>query len=285
MAYDLTGQRFGRLLVLKKSDENIQKKSKLIIWHCICDCGNEVDIRSQDLRSGKIQSCGCLHKDIISTHGLSRNRLYQIWIDMRSRCNNTNLKCYYNYGGRGIKVCEEWDNYQSFYNWSMNNGYMDELTIDRIDVNGNYEPNNCKWSTKLEQENNRRNNRFSYYNSEKMTISDFKRITGISRNFITNNLNKNKTFDEIKREYDEIISNCSIPSKYSSLELSNILNDRHSDTLSKLKRLKTSMPDFDKYIIEKHYKTKCNNISKYYEIDKHVFNNILVILKERKVKK
>ena len=285
MAYDLTGQRFGRLLVLKKSDENIQKKSKLIMWHCICDCGNEVDIRSQDLRSGKTQSCGCLHKDIISTHGLPRNRLYQIWIDMRSRCNNKNLKCYYNYGGRGIKVCEEWDDYQSFYNWSMNNGYMDELTIDRIDVNGNYEPNNCKWSTKLEQENNRRNNRFSYYNSEKMTIADFKRITGISRNFITNNLNKNKTFDEIKREYDEIISNCSIPSKYSSLELSNILNDRHSDTLSKLKRLKASIPDFDKYITEKHYKTKCNNISKYYEIDEHVFNNILGMLKERKIKK
>ena len=118
-----------------------------------------------------------------------------------------------------------------------------------------------------------------------MTISDFKRITGISRNFITNNLNKNKTFDEIKQEYDEIISNCSIPSKYSSLELSNILNDRHSDTLSKLKRLKASMPYFDKYITEKHYKTKCNNISKYYEIDKHVFNNILAMLKERKIKK
>ena len=167
----------------------------------------------------------------------------------------------------------------------MNNGYMDELTIDRIDVNGNYEPNNCRWSTKLEQENNKRNNRFSYYNSEKMTISDFKRSTGISRNFITNNLKRNKTFDEIKQEYDEIIVNCSIPSKYSSLELSNILNDRHSDTLSKLKRLKASIPDFDKYITEKHYKTKCNNISKYYEIDEHVFNNILGILKERKIKK
>ena len=75
MAYDLTGQRFGRLLVLRKSDEDIQKKSTLIMWHCICDCGNEVDVRSQDLRSGKTQSCGCLHKDIISTHGLPRNRL------------------------------------------------------------------------------------------------------------------------------------------------------------------------------------------------------------------
>ena len=285
MAYDLAKQRFGRLYVLNKSKEDIQRKSSFIMWHCLCDCGNEVDVRSQDLRNGKTKSCGCLHKDIVSTHGLSRKRLYHIWIDMRSRCNNKKLKCYHNYGGRGIKVCEEWEDYQNFHNWAINNGYNDKLTIDRINVDGNYEPNNCRWSTKIEQENNKRNNRFSYYNGKRMTISNFMRITGIHRNFIISNLNKNKTFDEIKSEYDDKIAKCTNPSNYSSIELSKTLGDKHSDMISKLKRLKKSNINFDKHITEKYYKTKCNNITKYYEIDESIYTEVLKTLSKRKNKK
>lgn len=204
---------------------------------------------------------------------------------MRSRCNNKKLKCYHNYGGRGIKVCEEWEDYQNFHNWAINNGYNDKLTIDRINVDGNYEPNNCRWSTKIEQENNKRNNRFSYYNGKRMTISNFMRITGIHRNFIISNLNKNKTFDEIKSEYDDKIAKCTNPSNYSSIELSKTLGDKHSDMISKLKRLKKSNINFDKHITEKYYKTKCNNITKYYEIDESIYTEVLKTLSKRKNKK
>lgn len=285
MAYDLTGQRFGRLLVLRKSDEYIQKKSTLIMWHCICDCCNEVDVRSQDLKNGKTQSCGCLHKDIISTHGLSRNRLYQIWIDMRSRCNNKKLKCYHNYGGRGIKVCEEWNDYQNFYNWSINNGYKDELTIDRINVNGNYEPSNCKWATKIEQENNRRNNRYSTYKGERITISDFERVTGITRTYIVTRLNSGKTFDEIEIEYKNIMSKCKVPSEYSSISISESLNDRHGDILSKIRRMLRKNEIKEDEVHETMYITKSNTTSTYYEINEDVYENILKIIKERKIKK
>ncbi len=152
---DLTEQKFGRLLVIKKSDK--KSKNRSIYWTCKCTCGKIKDIRSDSLKIGTIKSCGCLHKEKISTHGLTNHLLYRCWLNMKQRCYDVNYSRYKDWGGRGIKVCFKWkDNFLNFYNWAINNGWQKELQIDRIDNDGNYCPRNCRFVTRSENCKNRR---------------------------------------------------------------------------------------------------------------------------------
>ena len=164
---DLSGARFNRLLVIEKSGRSTDRH---ILWLCKCDCGNETIVTSRDLTSGHTQSCGCYNKEMTSKaktkHGGRGNhknteRLYRIWADMRRRCNSKELKSYKYYGGLGVKVCNEWENYSSFRSWALGKGYQEkapkgECTIDRINPYGNYSPDNCRWATVAEQNRNQR---------------------------------------------------------------------------------------------------------------------------------
>lgn len=177
---DLTGQRFGRLTVIERAP-NVGRKT---MWKCKCDCGNYTVVGQTDLHSQRTKSCGCMFKEQLAErntkHGLSNTRLCSIWRAMKGRCDNPNNRAYKNYGGRGIKVCAEWENdLQAFYSWAISNGYTDELSIDRIDVNGNYCPENCRWASKKVQANNTRANRYLEYNGKRQTIAQWGAETGV----------------------------------------------------------------------------------------------------------
>lgn len=154
---ELAGKRFGKIKVVSR--KGIEKGS--VIWNCVCDCGKEIEISTGRLNFGNVNSCGCVKRQRTiernTTHGKSNTRLYEIWVGMKKRCYNPKCKAHERYGGRGITVCQEWlDDFMNFYNWAMKNGYRDTLSIDRIDVNGNYEPNNCRWASDKEQGRNQR---------------------------------------------------------------------------------------------------------------------------------
>ena len=171
---NLTRMRFGRLTVIEKAEG----KNKQIMWRCKCDCGNEKCVSSGNLRSGCTKSCGCLHDEVAKistkTHGMSKTKIYRVYKTMIARCYYKNTEKYPIYGGRGIRVCQEWiDDFMNFYNWAIANGYSDGLTIDRINNDGNYEPTNCRWITNKKQANNRRSNHFVEIEGEVKTMTEW----------------------------------------------------------------------------------------------------------------
>lgn len=179
---DLTGQRFGRLLVLERA-QNIRAHAA---WLCQCDCGNTKIVSSYQLRSGETISCGCYRKEKTGRQfrkypqAKVNPRIYRIWKLMRCRCYGETSPKYKNYGARGIQICPEWLNdFLAFQTWALESGYSDDLSIDRIDVNGPYSPENCRWTNNIVQCNNKTDNAIYEYQGESHTVADWARIKGI----------------------------------------------------------------------------------------------------------
>jgi hypothetical protein len=192
---DMVGKRFGRLVVIGRADDIDPGRPR---WLCRCDCGNERVVRGISLRKGDTKSCGCIQKERMKllseshiTHGKSKTRLYRIWFNIKCRCYKSSFPDYARYGGRGIKVCDEWkDNFQAFYDWSTSNGYLENLTIDRIDNDGDYSPQNCRWVNTEVQNNNTRRNYYITLNGETLTLSQWAKKCGINRNTLYSRITK-----------------------------------------------------------------------------------------------
>lgn len=177
MINDIKNKRFGRLEVLEITNE--KTSNGCYKWKCKCDCGNIIITNGASLRRGKKNSCGCLmiehQKTQYYKHGHTGERMFNIWRKIKSRCLSKNCVDYKNYGGRGITICNEWLDFINFYNWSTKNGYSDILEIDRINNDGNYEPNNCRWVDRYIQANNKRNNCYYKYDGYIYTIAELSR--------------------------------------------------------------------------------------------------------------
>jgi hypothetical protein len=201
--HDLTGQRFGRLLVIERAEDKIQTNGRhRTRWKCQCDCGNITYVLSEHLVTGDTQSCGCLHHDKITTHGLSNTRIYHIFNGMKQRCYNKKSKDYSRYGGSGVYIDNIWNPYtnegiQNFYNWAISHNYQDGLTIDRINPYGPYSPSNCRWTTPKKQSNNRTNTNWIYDGEEWLTYYEFSNKYKQVKHFVYYKLRKGHSIDEI----------------------------------------------------------------------------------------
>lgn len=180
------GMRMNMLTVIKMSGKDI---NRCILWECRCDCGKVFNATASNLRSGRV-GCGCMTGG--ATHHKTNTRLYTIWTSMKRRCYNPHDKSYQKwYGAKGIKVCDEWkDDFMSFHDWSVSNGYNDTLSIDRIDYNGNYEPSNCRWVTSQVQTRNKSNNVLLSYNKEMLTVTDWARRLNVAQSTIKRRFEK-----------------------------------------------------------------------------------------------
>lgn len=184
---DYTGKRFHYLTVIRfippEERSGYSHSKDVRRWLCQCDCGKYIRVRSDQLKNDRIKSCGCMtakiNGDAHRTHGQKGTRIYKIWANMKDRCYNRKSKDYPRYGGRGIFVCQEWlESFQSFYEWSMENGYEDKLSIDRINNEGGYSPSNCRWTTGKKQCRNRRNTIYIKYKGEEKPLQEWCDLLG-----------------------------------------------------------------------------------------------------------
>lgn len=180
------GERFGRLVVIREAESYNRHRYFL----CKCDCGNEKSIPMDNLKRGRAKSCGCYKIELNITHNETKTRLYHIWHTMKQRCHYKKHINFSDYGGRGISVCKDWQCFEPFRYWALSNGYTDSLTIDRINVDGNYEPENCRWISMKEQQNNRRSNRLVTYKGETKTVQEWAEALGIKSTTLLYRLNQ-----------------------------------------------------------------------------------------------
>ena len=178
---DITGQKFYNLTAIKCVGKN---KSNSALWLCRCDCGNYHTTTSTALKVGDCKSCGCLKqkmsKELHTKHGMTKTRIYGIWQNMKNRCRQPNNPRYKDYGARGITYCDAWEDFESFYKWASETGYNDELTIERIDNNKGYCPENCRWATKEEQQYNKRTTHYLTYKGETKSMAEWSKILNIN---------------------------------------------------------------------------------------------------------
>ena len=179
------GTRFGRLTIIKRTENYVSPKGvKASSWLCQCACGQYCIVVGSKLRSGHTQSCGCMQRDraceCSTKYEHTDHPLYGVWRHIIERCENPRGNSYKNYGGRGIAICTEWrSDFEAFYNWAISSGYTPGLSIDRIDVNGPYSPENCRFATRIQQGRNKRTNRLLEYRGEIKTLSEWAEIMGI----------------------------------------------------------------------------------------------------------
>lgn len=195
---DLTGQKFNHLTVVKLASRNP------IYWECVCDCGNTTFVRTSNLTRGQVKTCGCAHKRGNPTHGHSNTRLYRIYKKIIRRCYCADEPSYHNYGGRGITVCDEWKNdFMTFYNWALDNGYDESLSIDRINNDGNYEPTNCRWVDSKQQSNNRRTNKLFRYKGKTQTLMQWCEEYNVNYERVYARLSRGWNFEEAIETKDD----------------------------------------------------------------------------------
>lgn len=199
MIKDYTNEKYGRLTVIKF----VERKNHKTYWKCQCECGNEIILPIAYLTSGDTKSCGCLRKEICSIREKNKSfiknkRLYRIWQDMKRRCYNKKRPAYRYYGAKGVKICNEWKiSFKNFQEWAITNGYKDNLTIDRINNNGNYEPNNCRWVTRKEQNNNMSTNHIVEYKGKKYTLAKLAETYNLNYNLIKSRIRYNWNINDI----------------------------------------------------------------------------------------
>ena len=181
---DILGKKFNRLKVVKRLKKNSRGE---VIFLCTCECGNNIEVRKWNLTSGNTKSCGCLKSETSSnlgkshtTHGMRYTKIYKIWESMKRRCDSKVCERYMNYGDRGIKYVDSWKEFVPFYEWAIKNGYKEGLSIDRIDVDGNYEPSNCQWVTLKKQHLNKTTSTKIEYNGAFYTVSELAEMSGVS---------------------------------------------------------------------------------------------------------
>ena len=191
---NIAGERFGKLVVIKPMKTSGPRKGKHVVWECVCDCGGVTHVLSSSLRCGDTQSCGCSkgnHK-----HGGRHTRLYSIWTNIKTRTTNPNATRFSNYGGRGIKLCQDWANsFEAFRKWAESNGYADGLSIDRINNDGDYEPVNCRWANAALQSSNTRISLKLTHNGKTQTLNGWAREMGIGASTLSRRLKSGMPLD------------------------------------------------------------------------------------------